>query len=202
VTDSLNSTTSVFPIQFSSANEFFSQGLASSATYLGVREVRGVPCDVWTANKVSNRTFTNPRTGITASYSSSVTYEFSFTVMEWAFRDSFVRAKPVQILMRGQRTNLDTGAVSSFTHYYGFFNYVPYKPDASLFEIPNFCLGIVDRAKNIARNEPVIALATLVAGLFIGLLLMGVVTCIIVHKLKKAQSGQSFARHQDLDTDL
>lgn len=191
----LNSGTSFLPFGFRSSTEFFTQGAGSNAKYEGVRAVRGVPCDVWTATMVYDRNMT--RSGVTARLRSTVSYEFFFTVYDWQFRDRGIHQKPVQIHMNGSRINLDTNQIHAFDHYYGFFNYVPYTPEPQLFQPPNFCLGIADRARNIARTEPVIALATLVAGLFVGLFLMGIATCILVHKYRKLQNAGSFQRHTD-----
>lgn len=110
-------------VHIGTVSSFFQLAGNVSANYLGVEDVRGIPCDHW-------------QTCVIRSSNNSYTLDYYFSTEDWSFTVNPNGGPiPVQIILTG---SLNTNPVSDLYHIYTFVNFVsgPSSVPDEVFEVP------------------------------------------------------------------
>jgi len=159
-----------FTASLRTVNQLLQFGAEYNETYVGVSNVRGVPCNSW----ISNILYTS------GSVVHNLTLQFYFTVPSWGFREENVTTKPMRATLIGTRTYPNT-TVYLVNHYYEFINFIAKQPDETLFAYPVACGYNVPKFVELFYGFATTPEgAGLVAGmfffgLFLGIIIMGII---------------------------
>jgi hypothetical protein len=158
--------------QIRSTSDLLVFGDKYNETYIGVSEVRGVPCDTWQTQFgfVDNGTTLANGTTVNAGTIYNFTLTYFWSVESWGFRSNVTR-KPMRAILNG--TKYPVGASpATILHYYELVNFVPRNPPPEVFDLPTPCVGIPNQLVNIVKTAAGASLATgmFFLGLFIGII--------------------------------
>jgi len=172
-------------------------------TYVGVEEIRGVPCDKWlTSFNFVDQGFVLPNGTLINNgtvYNFNLTYYF--TVESWGFRSLNVTRKPMRAFLYGTKTTVNN-VTTIINHYYEFVNFVPRAPLAETFALPTVCVGISDQVLTVLKSKAGAGLATgmFFLGLFIGII--GATLSIWVYCKRRQAQRDRFSRGMEKEDNL
>lgn len=127
-------------LQLRKVSDLFHFGAGYNETYLGVADVRGVPCNVWTANE----------TMVEGEAVINATTLFYFPVSYW--REDSANG-PMRIHIAGQRA-FRNGTVQQLHSNFEFVGFVSGPPPASVFELPSVCASASPSPSPAASLSP------------------------------------------------
>jgi len=158
--------------------------------YMGITPIREIPCDTW----VSYVSMTNGTiiSNVTWYYNFSIQYFFS--IPAWGFQSvANATQRPMRATVIGNRYTQNQSQIYYFNHNYEFVNFLPVEPLASVFTLPNICLGITAQLQQLLSSATGSGLAAgmFLLGLFIGAIICGV--SIWVYCRRRQMSRDKFA---------
>eukprot|EP01116_Phalansterium_solitarium_P024725 TRINITY_DN9141_c0_g1_i1.p1 TRINITY_DN9141_c0_g1~~TRINITY_DN9141_c0_g1_i1.p1 ORF type:complete len:334 (+),score=109.98 TRINITY_DN9141_c0_g1_i1:100-1101(+) len=144
-------------------------GDMSTAAFVGVDEVRGVPCNVWQTHvQYSDGPFN------LTTHSLNITYYYALPAWNFGIVTNMTM-KPMRIMLTGTRS-FPGQPTFYVNNYYELINFVPRAPLPALFEVPDECLPVSESVFRIIYTSSGAGLAAgmFFIGLFVGMAILGI----------------------------